>query len=343
MRVSKWLMGIVLVVLAATVLVRTFAQMHKDPPDQEEAVQALSRVSVVNGQTVLALDAATQKRLGIVMAPLHAVDAQQQIVAAGMVLTVQDLISLRNAYIAARAQVLTTQASTDASRAEYQRLTTLYKQNQNTSRKSLEAAQATFSTSQADLNAAQEQLQNAKSAAESSWGSEVGGWVANNSPNLEQVFNQRELMVQVTLAPGSSFAAPRWVELSMSGAAAVRARYISPFPRVDPRILGISLLYEVGSTRGLSPGMTVIARLPAGPLLKGVLVPRAAIVWWQGQAWAYVQTAATHFTRKLVPTATPLNGGYFAATGLMSGSKVVTKGAEALLSEEFRSQIQEED
>ncbi|MGH9396802.1 MAG: multidrug transporter [Terriglobia bacterium] len=348
MKALKWLLGIALVIVAASVLLRTFAQAHKDPPDQDdedqaESVQTPSRVSVINGQTVVTLNDATQKRIGIATQALRALETRQQTTAPATILPTQDLVTLRNALIAAQAQVEKAQVSVDVSKKEYERLRTLYQENQNASEKSVQAAEATLRMNRSTLQAAQQELEVQKTAAVQSWGVVVGNWVANNAPALSRVLNQQELLVQVTVPPGSAFAAPRTVELSAPGGRLVRARYISSFPRVDPRIQGISLLYAVRSRPGLAPGLNLIAHLPVGRRLKGVLVPRAAIVWWQGQAWAYEQTSSTRFTREPVSTATPLEAGYFEAAGFAPGNKVVIQGAQALLSEEFRSQIQPED
>ncbi|MGH9454550.1 MAG: efflux RND transporter periplasmic adaptor subunit, partial [Terriglobia bacterium] len=314
-----------------------------DDEDQEEAVQTPSRVSVINGRTVVTLDEATQKRIGIAVEELRATATRQQTTAAATILPVQDLTALRSTLVAAQAQVEKAQVSVDVSEKEYERLRTLYQENQNASQKSVEAAEAILRTGEASLRAAQQELAVQKTAAVQSWGSVIAGWVAAGTGQLARVLNQQEFLVQVTVAPGSAFAAPRTVELSIPEGRLVRAGYVSPFPRVDPRIQGISLLYAIHSRPGLAPGLNLVARLPIGERLRGVLVPPSAIVWWQGQAWVYEQTAATRFTRQLVSTAAPLEAGYFEAAGFRPGSKVVIQGAQALLSEEFRSQIQPED
>ncbi|MGH9405711.1 MAG: hypothetical protein ACRD3D_07750 [Terriglobia bacterium] len=346
MKALKWLLGVVLVLLAVSVLIRTFAHTHQGPDqdeDEQEAVQSPSRVSVVNGQTIITLDAATQKRLGIGVTRVRVVATQRDIVATGLVLPIQDLISLDEAYIAARAEVQKAQASLGVSKNEYERLAELYKQSENASRKSLEAADGLFKTDEATLNAARQQLQGAESTARASWGPQVAAWMAGDRPEFRQLLNQRELPVQVTLPPGTSFVDPPSIELSAPDGRITNATYVSPFPRVDPRIQGISLLYLTPARPGMAPGDTLAIHFPTGRRQKGVLVPYSSLVWWQGQAWVYEQTSATHFTRRLVPTDEPLGGGYFVIHAFPPGTRVVVRGAQDLLSEEFRSQIQPED
>jgi hypothetical protein len=71
----KWLAALGFVLLAAAVLLRTYAQFRNDPPqdqdeeEEQEAIKIPSRVSVTNGQMSISLDAATQQRMGIDVAP----------------------------------------------------------------------------------------------------------------------------------------------------------------------------------------------------------------------------------------------------------------------------------
>ena len=84
----------------------------------------------------------------------------------------------------------------------------------------------------------------------------------------------------------------------------------------------------------------MLAYLPIGPTVQGVMIPAAAVVWWQGKAWVYVQTDPNHFVRRELSTETPVPEGWFVGTGLAAGDSIVVRGAQLLLSEEFRAQIQ---
>lgn len=346
MKALKWLFAVGFVLLAASVFIHTYSQARKDPDtdeDQEEAVKVPSRVSVVNGQTVITLDAATQKHMDIAVARLRVADTQREEPAAATVLSAQGLVALRDAYVAAEAQVETAEAQLSVSSQEYERLKTLYAEDQNTSRRALQAAQGTLRTNRATLDAARKHLEIARSAVQQSWGGAVAGWAVSNSSPLASVLGQQAMLVQLTLPPGTPFEDLPEINVSTPNGNSAKASYVSPFPQVDPRIQGVSLLYLARAYPLLQPGMNLVARLPVGKRLRGILIPHSAIVWWQGQAWVYEQTAPTRFTRRAVPTDQPLGDGYFAASGFAPGAKVVTQGAQVLLSEEFRSQIQPED
>lgn len=68
-------------------------------------------------------------------------------------------------------------------------------------------------------------------------------------------------------------------------------------------------------------------------------MPKEAVVWWQGRAWIYMQRDAERFARRELPTDSPVPGGWFVADAISPDQRVVTKGAQQLLSEEFRAQI----
>jgi hypothetical protein len=74
----------------------------------------------------------------------------------------------------------------------------------------------------------------------------------------------------------------------------------------------------------------------------GVLVPRAAILRYEGEAFVYVQTGDDTFGRKQIELERPLDNGFFVHEGLSANQQVVIAGAPALLSEEVHAVESEE-
>jgi acyl dehydratase len=62
------------------------------------------------------------------------------------------------------------------------------------------------------------------------------------------------------------------------------------------------------------------------------------VVRQSGKAWVYVQTADDLFARREVVLEEPTAEGWFTRS-LAGGNRIVTIGAQTLLSEEFKSQI----
>ena len=89
------------------------------------------------------------------------------------------------------------------------------------------------------------------------------------------------------------------VQVRLAHPGDIAARVLSPLPRSSAGLAGGWLLEAPGA--GLTPGMLLTARLQgSGTGASGVLLPRGAVVRWNGVAWAYVATDATHFERRAV-------------------------------------------
>jgi hypothetical protein len=325
-------------------MMRTYAQVREGgEEEQEEAIKAPSRVSVQNGQPIITLDPETESRMGITISRPTACAACRQITAPAVVLSAQDLVTARDKYVAAQTALEKAQASVQAIEQEADRLRALYEDNQNASQKALQSAESSLHAGQADVQAARQDLALQAAALQQSWGDVVGKWVVDGPPPLDRVFNQSDFFVQVTVPVDIVSAAPKTISLELPGSGQLQAQLISTFPRVDPRIQGASLLYLTQNYPGLAPGLTLAAHLPLGQPMRGVLVPQRAIVRWQGSTWVYEEVSSGHFVRREIPTDTLLAGGVLVSRAFTPRDLIVTSGAQALLSEEFRSQIQPED
>jgi len=83
--------------------------------------------------------------------------------------------------------------------------------------------------------------------------------------------------------------------------------------------------------------------LSSGSPIEGIEVPSSAVVWWTGRAWVYLRTGADTFTRHEIPTDAAAPGGNFIVPVNSLPQpipEIVAQGAQTLLSEEFRAQIQ---
>lgn len=122
----------------------------------------------------------------------------------------------------------------------------------------------------------------------------------------------------------------------------VSAQLIGPSFDVDPVTQRPAFNYRMSGTwPGLAAGLPITASVPIGPALSGaVAVPASATVQWEGLLWAFVERAPGQFSRVRIPTTTVLPGGWAVRDGIAPGDRIVTAGAEQLLSEEFRAQVQ---
>ena len=312
------------------------AEAERDAP-----VKAPLRISTTGGETVITLNRQDQQSGGIQTAKLQATPNQAQVQAYGVVIDLQPLTDLSNSYTATKAQLQTAQAKLSASQLAFERAQRLYQNRQIISAADFQTAEAVFRTDEASVAASETQLQNIAASALQQWGKTLGDSLVDRAPMLLRLLQRQDVLLQVTLPPGDSLPAPPKAAVALSDNG-IRAsiQYVSPATRTDIRIQGVSFYYIADAGSGLLPGMNVVVMLPAGGASKGSLVPANAVVWSQGKAWAYFRTGDDTFVRREIATDTPTPDGGYVVKGLSDNAEVVVQGAQLLLSEEFRSQIE---
>ncbi len=307
---------------------------------RETPVKAPSRVSVEDGQTVLSFDAAAQRANGIETSVLTAAMQRAEAQATGVVVQLQPLLDLKASYNTPATDLIRARASARASSEEYERLRLLNQNGKNVADKAVEAARALAESDAALVQNAQQAITILKSTTVLHWGPVVASWIEGNSPQLDALLMQRMFLLQVTSTTADAFAAPRQAVVQYPDGTHGSAQFISVLPQLDPRLQVPSLLYRIAPHAGLVPGVNVSVFLPSGQEQTGVVVPSSAVVWSQGSAWCYVEDSPGRFERVSVQAGRPEAHGWFVTEGIQPGARVVTAGAQTLLSEEFRSQIQ---
>src|SRR5258708_4831910 len=335
------LAAIIIALVAAAVIWGFFAgrSEHAREAEQEQPIAAPQRVSTINGEVAVALDAAAQRASGIETAERRTVTRQEQVRAYGTVLDLQQLTDLSNSYVAALSARRTAQAKLTASKPAFERAEALYR-DRAASAAQVQAAEAAFHIDEAGVAAAGSQLRTLATTAQQAWGSTLAQALVDRTPMFARLMERRDVLLQVTLPPGVFVAkqpASAFVELADGSRAALQL--VSPATKTDPRIQGVSFFYTAVAETGLLPGMSVLVFVPSDAGLDGVLVPASSIVWWQGRAWAYVRIGADRFARREVATDQPTAEGGYVARQLAAGGEVVTQGAQMLLSEELRGQV----
>jgi membrane fusion protein, multidrug efflux system len=317
---------------------------HFDEEERERAGQAKpapTATSADNGQSYLTLDPSTQARLGLQVATLKAIVTREQTNAPAVVLSALDLVTFRNNCLAAQAQLQKSRIATDVATKEYARLKSLFEQDQNISEKALQSAEGNLQASEADEHLDEEQLKLQEPLVRQKWGDAVAKWVVEGTPELQRIFNEQEALVQVTIPSAAPFGPPKALSLEIPGGTRMEASFVSQLPRMDPRIQGKTFLYRMAAYPGLSPGTNLVSHFSIGNPMRGVVVPVSAVVWSEGKAWVYEQTAADRFTRSAVTTDSPVEEGFLVTAGLSAGDKIVTQGAQDLLSEELLAHSQQ--
>ncbi len=307
--------------------------------ERERPVKVPSRVVAEADGTAVLLDAATQKRADIGVAPLQVTTRRGEVEALATVLPPQDLIDTRGTYAAVKTQADKAHATLQASRREHDRLKSLHSDDQNVSTKVLDAAEATWRSDDAVARGADAAVDTVTQNARQKWGNVLALAMMGDAPLFRRLSDRRDVLLRVAAPSGTNMTkGPGATRVSANDGTFRTATLLSASPQADPRMQGTAFFY-IAPADGLLPGTALTAYLSSGPEQAGALIPSGSVVWWQGKAWLYIQSAPGHFLRQELPAAIPVEQGWF-APGALKGANLVIRGAQTLLSEELRSQIQ---
>lgn len=320
-------------VLAATgwLFIEHRQEREKETERERPAnVEAPARKSA-GGESVVTLDREAQQRIGLRDTLLVVRGASQELLAYGQIVDPSSLVALDGDLSAAEATVL-------ASRAVFERAKTL-RQSEVFSQADLEAAEAHYRADESRRRQAEQQM-----------AADWGEWISAQSPAdrhvlIERIAERKIALARVSLPAGES-ARPQvvntWIEVLGQESKTLKPTRILDAPSSDPRTPGPSYFLQFAPVGfSVKPGDAVSARFPeAAAPLRGLIVPRDAAIRYVGQVWAYVRVGPEQFARRAVSTKQPTVNGWLVSSGFASGERLVVVGAQALLSEEFKSQIQ---
>jgi len=288
-----------------------------------------SRVSHgTNGEVIVTFDAAMQQRIGLRVETLAATSLPPEVKGFGRVLDPAPLIALL-------ADLATANATAEASQKEFERLQTLRKQD-NTSERALQAGEAA---------ALRDKLlaESLRAKLALGWGKAIAG--SDKLPELAKALAvMQAALVRVDLPAAEALPGkPTGAQLVPLAADAklIAAEFIGAATSTDPQLQGQGFLFLVRGDAP-APGAALTARIQTdGAPVGGLLISADAIVRHADKGWAYVQTGDDKFTRREVALERVSGAGYFVTNGFAAGEKVVTAGAQLLLSEELKGQSEE--
>jgi hypothetical protein len=263
-----------------------------------------------------------QQRLGVAVVSLASETRKTQLAAFAKVLDPGPLAQLYSDLFAA-------EAAAAASRAEARRSIALHAADSNMSTKDMEAA-----TAQAKSDEAKRLLLRQRLGLE--WGPGISRLTDSKLKALVQALaNGSSALVHVDTPSNEGQKDARTVDIDI-GTDSLKGIVLGPARVAEPRLSSSGLLVQVNGTSSvlLSVGLTQSAHIDTGTPVKGVVLPRDALVRFRGSAWAYVKQGVDRFQRRLVQNEVPEDSGLFVAQGFTPGEQVVTHGAMMLFAVE---------
>ncbi|HWM68258.1 MAG TPA: hypothetical protein VNO35_16830 [Steroidobacteraceae bacterium] len=314
-------------VLILVALVGCSERGDHERSDSQDRTKEPAPASQSNSPGTVELKEDVQRALRLTIEPLSAASASPTIPAYGRVLDPAPLAAAVSEWATAR-------AASVASEQEFERVTMLRQQN-TASVRALQAAEA---------SAVRDRLlvESIRDRVALTWGRTLARR-ADLTRLVQALASQDRVIVRVELPVGEGPSAQpqgaRLTSLSEPGKA-IEAEFLGRAPATDPQLQGQGFLFLTrDNALNLAPGAAVSASLElGGEALRGVFLPDLALVRNDTQTWIYVQKDPTIFTRTLVALRSPLPGGWLVTQRLRASDRVVTQGAQVLLSEELKPQ-----
>lgn len=264
----------------------------------------------------------------IITAVAEAAEAPAEIAALGRVLDPAALVEVAAAL--ANARVGASAAERDLARTQ-----TLARDHANASERELAVV---------ELAAAQARgaLAQARTRALASFGTSDAARIAELAARLargELALARIELPAGTPL-PGARDAIR--VSAPALGIAERDARLIGPVGALDASLPGPAVLIAIAPSPPPA-GAALEARIALGAPVRGVWLPESAVSWSEGEPIAFVASGAAKFARRTLTLVRPLRAGYLASAGVEAGERVVTSGAQQLLSSQLVGGAPEQD
>lgn len=314
----------------------------------EEEIETPSRVANEEGMAIITVSPATQKQSDISTSPLRDSTHQASISTYGSVMSIDSLIDLRSRYLATKADIEVLRTALTYNKNEYTRLQALNQDDKNVSDKAVAAARSNIKSDEAKIAAAESSAKNIADSMRQIWGETLTQHAINQTKSelLQNLISNQEVLIQTTLpfdAVEPKVNSSIMIAPTAAPSHTIRAYYISRAPVSNSTIQGKTYFYRA-KTKELRAGMQVNAlSSTSNKVSDGVIIPNTAIIWYAGKSWVYKKTGSDKFIRIPVNTDIEVENGWFYQGSLKAKDLVVTSGAQLLLSEEFKSQITNEN
>lgn len=294
----------------------------------------LRAATAVEGTVILTPASVTAS--GIATASLRASQRASQLQATVTVLDTQPLLALAAQLQSTQANATAAATAAKAAMAEAKRSHTLYQQDQNTSLREVQAADAGAAQTRAQQIVAEAQAVTARISAQGQWGKSLAALAARGPQALSAYADGSAALLAVVLPSASAVPATGTIRLSIASGPSVSARLLGPSPHADAVVQGPTFFYRAEAS-SLRIGQRLTAAVPLSTTpLAGVTVPDSAVLWYAGQPWVYIETSADHYMRRPLAQGERDTAGWFQTSGFHAGEHVVVRGGELLLTQELK-------
>lgn len=313
-----------------------------DDDDDDEGVS--SRLVMFQGGPALRLEQEILDKVHLKTIRLEEQSLLHEIRTIGEVVDITPLMEARSRYLDLKSEKEQVSASLEVAAETVDRLSTLRSMESNISDRELNAAKLEYRKAGIRLDTLTGQLDNARNILRQKWGDVLASWALDGQSTRHPVFaHDSEEGIILVQAPVSDVPESIYISSTDERSNARPADYISPATQALANRRGDTYYYRT-NREGLRSGMRLYVWVPdPEKAISGYILPRDAIVWYNGRPWFYVREAGNHFVKKSVGGHIATGRGWLLQDLDLAGLDIVVEGSQMLLSEEYRWQIPDED
>ncbi len=316
------------------------ASFRDDDDDDDDVPIAV--IEVVDGERVLTLPEDAAEASGFLSYPLARATWQERSTALGSVLDVSSLLEAVSGLRDAALRLRHSEERLVRLRERANRLETLHREHGSVRLMEVETATDAVREEEGVRESVVLERRQAQMHISHRWGETLAQHVRNDTNLIRRLESRESVLVQVPrpadIAVGNSTA-----EVVVDDEARPLESLGSGFAPIPGMADDAGLFLGVGA--GLRPGLRVeVWFIKEDAVLEGVNVPGSAVVFHDGRSWVYVDLGDSRFVRRSLADMRRMERGWFVAgPSLAPAQKVVVRGAQTLLAEEFRARIMRED
>ncbi|MFW5432653.1 MAG: hypothetical protein ACKE5M_06700 [Methylophilaceae bacterium] len=315
--------------------------------EQEEEIESADRVTEADGISIVSLSPAVQRNSGISTVKVEAMSYQDEIKSFGTVIPIDALMDAKTEISNLKALLASAYSSNKQHQAQYERLKALNADDKNVSDLAVQQALTLVNNDRATIRSTSLQVQNLETSIKLEWGSLLTNAALGkrSSPVFRNLLTRKSALIKISLPFNT--ADPQTGDIievtPINDTKSIKATYVSAAASADSNGAGKTFYFSAPAD-SLRTGMrvSVQASVSEGGASDGIIIPSNAVVWYAGTPWAYFKQANNQFVRKPISANAEVDTGWF-NTGFDAGSVVVVKGAQLLLSEEFKYLIKNEN
>ena len=338
---------VIILLIWVVILMGSDEFVDDDLFDEEET---LSFIEVNDeGLNQVRLTETIVKNSGIETARITSSNKQSSFSNYGIVQATDTLIDLKNIFDQLMQEINTLQNQLTTEEKKYLAFAELNEDEKNISDQVLLDQQTIVSNLKVAIEKKTALKKNLQQKVLTQWGQKFYDIVTGKSKdrNLAALIDGNARLVKITIPSSESGRKiPDKIVFSpINGSDEIDGIYVDQAPTIEPSILGQTYYYLIQSTE-IRIGSKLIGFYFQDDVEKTNLyeVPNTSIVWSNGLSWVYIEQEPHLFIKKPIVLENEINRGWLVSAELISPSdSIVTKGAQLLLSEEFKYQIKNEN